>query len=74
LTVPQLNLLIETVGDRKKKESVSQAMLYRLAIVAALSKEGAEVLQQISNDVFLESRIVAVTTQDLSKFGLGRGK
>jgi len=49
-------------------------MLYRLAIVAALSKEGAEVLQQISNDVFLESRIVAVTTQDLSKFGLGRGK
>lgn len=74
LTVSQLNLLIETIGERRKKDSVSQAMLQRLAILAAMSKEGAEVLQQIVNDTFMESKIIVITTAELSKFGLGKGK
>jgi hypothetical protein len=73
LTVPQLNLLIETIGDRRKKDGINQAMLFRLSIVAALSKEGAEIFQQVVNETFSENRILPVTTADLSKLGLKRG-
>lgn len=69
-----MNLLIETIGERLKKEGVGQAMLFRLAIAAALSKEGAEVLQQLVNDTFVEAKILPVTTAELAKFGMSMKK
>ncbi len=73
LTIGQLNLLIVVIGDRMNKQAANTALSMRIAIVAALSKEGAEAFQAYIDEVFMDRRVIPVTTEDLSKFGLGKG-
>ena len=74
LTIDQLNLLISVIGERKKKDAVTQAMILRMAVVASLSEEGAKAFQRYVEETFSESRIIPVTSADLSQFGLGGKK
>ena len=48
-------------------------MVMRMAIVSALTKEGAETFQKYIDEVFVEENIIVpVTNEDLSKFGMRR--
>jgi len=71
LTVSQLNLLIETIGIRGKKDAMNQAIFMRLAISASLTKEGADLFHQLVDEVFTDRQIIRVTTENLSKFKIG---
>jgi hypothetical protein len=70
LTMGQLNLLIVTIGERKNKDYINSAIVMRLAVVAALSKEGAEAFQELVHRTFDKNVIVPVGPEDLAKFGL----
>jgi len=70
LTMGQLNLLIVTIGERKNKDYINSAIVMRLAVVAALSKEGAEAFQELVHRTFDKNVIVPVEPEDLAKFGL----
>ena len=71
LTVAQLNLLIERIADRVSKREANQAIVMRLAIAAALTKEGGEVFQEYIDGIFdTPENTLILKPENLSKFGL----
>ena len=71
LTISQLNLLIEVIGDRLSKQGANQALVMRLAIASSLSKEGAEVFQRFIDETFRkEETHIILRPDELSKFGM----
>lgn len=45
--------------------------MMRMAIVSALTKEGAEAFNRVIEETFNDTSIIAVSPSDLAKFGLG---
>jgi len=69
LTVAQLNLFVEVIGDRLRKDNANQAMIMRMAVVASLTKEGNEAFQKYIDEVFETPKLI-IASSDLTKFGL----
>ena len=70
LTISQLNLLVGTICERKRREAVLATKLQRLAIVSSFSKDGDAEFNRIVSEMEEESNIIVVKPQDLVNYGL----
>lgn len=75
LTLNQLNIQLVRIGERKKQESMTTAILMRISVIGAMSKEGARQFDKFVKNLSVTmeeiQKPVCVKTEDLAKFSMG---
>lgn len=75
LTIDQLKLMLNRIGERKKRDAITGASLMKFAISASLSKEGHEAFQDMVKEVLDDEPVIKIAKpEDLKEFGMGTGK